>query len=1042
MKNLTVYKASAGSGKTFTLAVSYLKLLIRNPQNHRSILAVTFTNKATEEMKTRILSQLYGIWQGLKSSDDYLKAICSDLDISEDYARKQAGTALHLLLHDYSRFRVETIDSFFQSVLRELAHELDLTTNLRIELNGKMVEEQAVDALIDNIQDDHTLQKLIMTFIRENIDNDKGWNVIKGVKKFGETIFKDEYQNEKNNLIGKADNAKFCNNYRQTMRTIRQIAEERLTQIGAEFGEKLNDYGLTVGDLKNRERGIASFFNKLATRNYKDLFGKTIKNAMEGDYDVWHTKNNPKTEVIRLAAQEIFMPQINEARNLFIDMNTSELTEKHIYELQLLHRIEMKVEEMNHDNYRFLLSNTQKLLHDVIGSSDTPFIYEKTGARLTNIMIDEFQDTGALQWANFKVLLDDCMAHNDGNLIVGDVKQSIYRWRSGDWRLLNNIDKIFEHELLEIKSLQTNYRSQRNIIAFNNAFFKHAAAIEANLVEKNTKRDAKELITAYADVHQEVAKKEGGGYVSVKLLLNNEYDTMMLEEIAATLRRLVDAGIPQNKIAVLMREKKYIPLLADYMTVADPEIKLISDEAFRLDASIVVNMIVCALRLIVHPDDTLTEEVLRQFAHGQLPEDFNLQKLKVLPTYELIEKIYSIFDMEKIEGQSAYVAAFYDKIAEMSQDSIVTVETIVDAWDDNICETTIQSDELTGVRMLTVHVSKGLEFDNVIIPYSDWQVDKYNEILWCKPDKPPYNDFPILPIDYSKKMAGTIYESYYNEEYLQQHVDNLNIMYVAFTRAARSLFIIGKRNGSSNHRSKVIEECITKIAPELGATLTGIDNPDIALEFEYGSLVVPNASASDSKGSKTDRNVFLKQPDIQDISIQSFKDKFIFRQSNKSRDFISGEDLDDDRKEYIRMGLILHDILSKINTTDDIPTSVERLRNEGILDEKSAAKVNDLLTERLSSTQAKDWFSGHWKLYNECTILDVDEDTMEVTIRRPDRVMTDGDKYIVVDFKFGVPKPEHRTQVAEYMSLIQSMTHANVEGFLWYVYNNNITKVS
>ena len=609
---LTVYKASAGSGKTFTLATEYIRLLVENPQSYRTILAVTFTNKATEEMKTRILSQLYGIWKQLPESDRYLKAIEEKTGLAPETISERAGQGLANLLHNYNYFRVETIDTFFQSVLRNMARELDLTTNLRIGLNDVQVEELAVDQMIEDLSTTDIVLQWILKYIMENISDDKSWNVISQIKKFGRTIFRDEYKQVSRALEKKMSEPGFFDDYTACLREIRKKAVERMEEIAESFFDTLDGEGLTIDDFLYGKAGICGFFIKLRQGTFDEsIVGKRVTDCL-GDPTKWCKKTHPEREMIISLADgplgEILRYAMDERPRQWKLYNSADLTLRHLNQLRLLSSIERKVRELNETSNRFLLSDTQQLLHSLISDSDSPFIFEKIGTQLEHVMIDEFQDTSTIQWQNFKVLLAETMSHEQGSsLIVGDVKQSIYRWRSGDWRLLNDIEKQFNNQLITTLPLKTNYRSERNIVTFNNIFFCQAANLEYLAQEELNKAEAEQLQKAYADVEQEIPEnRQAKGEILFRLFPGEDYEEVILQQLAETIGTLTARGIPQKDIAILVRVNAYIPIIAQYFMEQMPEVTIVSDEAFRLDASPAVNLLVQALRLLTHPDDQLT----------------------------------------------------------------------------------------------------------------------------------------------------------------------------------------------------------------------------------------------------------------------------------------------------------------------------------------------------------------------------------------------------------------------------------------------------
>ena len=1076
VKPLSVYKASAGSGKTFTLATEYIRLLVENPLSYRNILAVTFTNKATEEMKMRILSQLYGIWKQLPDSSDYLEVIRQKTGFETNFISERAGIALANLLHNYNYFRVETIDTFFQSVLRNMARELDLTTNLRIGLNDYQVEELAVDQLIADLSTTDVMLQWILKYIMENISEDKAWNIISQIKNFGHTIFRDDYKAVSRQLEQKMQEEGFFEDYTRRLREMRQMAEEHMKEIAESFFDNLEGEGLTIDDLANKSRGIAGFFLKLR----KGIFDPSIENASVanclGSPEKWCAKTHPRRDLIVMLAEttlgDILRYAVSERPRQWKLYKSADLTLRHLNQLRLLSSIEQKVHELNESANRFLLSDTQQLLHSLIGESDSPFIFEKIGTQLEHVMIDEFQDTSTVQWQNFRVLLAEAMSHEgSSNLIVGDVKQSIYRWRSGDWRLLNDIEQQFNTQQIETLPLKTNYRSERGIITFNNAFFRQAADLEYATQRELGESEANQLQRAYADVEQLIPdKRQSGGYVDIRLLPgSDDYQDLTLQHIAQTIADLISQGIRQQQIAILVRANASIPHIAHYFMEQMPQVTIVSDEAFRLDASQAVCLLVHALRLLIHPDDLLTKAaIVRTYRcdvlgehdeesqlllsttdlDSHLPEDYiaHFDQLLSLPLYDLVERLYAIFGLETLDTQSAYVSAFYDRLSDYVNENATDISDFLREWDETLCSKTIQSDENEGVRIFSIHKSKGLEYNHVIIPFCDWTIERGGNILWCTPTEEPFSDLPIAPIDYSQKqMMGTIYEQDYLHEHLQNTVDNLNLLYVAFTRARKSLYVIGRRGGK-NTRSALIEQCLPLIVNKLeGATLEGLEDEKGDLHFAYPhstTNISPSSFLLPPSSKKTSQNPFLQPSEPINVAVRTFASKVNFQQSNRSRNFVEGDDEEtQQRRQYIQTGSVLHEIFSTIRTAADIPDALQRLQFEGVLYDEhiTTERITEMLKKRLEHPRVHDWFSDRWTLFNECTILSVEDGQLHE--RRPDRVMTDGKEWIIVDFKFGAPHPEYHDQVREYMQLLASMGHQHISGYLWYVYSNRIEEI-
>ena len=1084
---LTVYKASAGSGKTFTLASEYITLVVKNPQDYRSILAVTFTNKATQEMKTRILSQLYGIAHSLPDSEAYYEQVRMKTGFSEQTIRENAAKALSLLTHHYNEFRVQTIDAFFQSVLRNLARELNLTANLRVDLNDEQVEAQAVDELINSLEEGEEVLNWIRDYIDKNIEDDKGWNVISQIKDFGKNIFKDFYKDHKTELDNRFSDESFFNDFITDLRERRTRILNRLNEHAKQMYKKIRDENLDNPNLFNRgANGLLSHIIKLTKGTpSNDATPQYVQSCI--DYaDKWPASKCPAKEraaIIELASVSLCsdLKILNDYRiKDWREYQSCNLTLKHLSQLRLLHAISEAVDEINKDTNRFMLSNTQSLLCTLMKDSDTPFVFEKMGAYLKHIMIDEFQDTSTIQWNNFRKLLDNCMAQVDShNLIVGDVKQSIYRWRQGDWKLLNNIEHDFTKEQIKIEPLDTNYRSEENIIRFNNAFFKQAVSQTVNELESERIQGATELVEAYKEIEQKPRKDNGKGCVRIKLFRYDtknasDYKQNILNELIENIRQLLDQGYKQKDIAILARSKTVIPDIVDSFQNIDKAVSLVSDEAFRLDASLAVNVIIEALRLLTHPHDKLTESKLVKLYQQQViktGKDFNdlfvgenstelksflpsgyidkFESLSRLSLIDLVDEIYSLFSLDSLGGQSAYVCTFYDTLNEYLRDHPADIDDFIEEWEDTLSSNTIQSDEVDGIRLITIHKSKGLEYDNVLIPFCDWELEKTNGItIWCSGDdkEKPYGELPLIPVDYSSKMLGTVFEDDYKEEHLQNTVDNMNLLYVAFTRAGKNLFITGKkykeRTKGKSERSHIIQYIIEELAKELPGAIIDDAGENGPISFELGTLSTCEERVEKEKATE---NPFELSPKTHKLKIETFPHPVSFRQSNKSHDFIKGEDIDpSDARRYIKVGNVLHQLFSTILTEADIKPRLKELEQAGIIynDDITSRELQNKISCALSNEKVKNWFSPGWKLFNECTILDYDKETGDVYEHRPDRVMTDGKEMIVVDFKFGKPRDEYHEQVQRYMRLLMRMGYKQVSGYIWYVLRNEIVPTS
>lgn len=1057
MSELIVYKASAGSGKTFTLAVEYIKLLIRNPRAYRQILAVTFTNKATAEMKERILSQLYGIQIGDPDSDAYLKRIIAETGHSEDEIRTTAGIALGYMLHDYSRFRVETIDSFFQSVMRNLARELELSPNLNIELNNVEVLSDAVDSMIEKLGPNSPVLVWLLDYIDERIADDKRWNVSDEIKSFGRNIFDEGYIEKGDGLRRRLRDPNVIHNYRKTLKEMETAALEQMKEFAQQFENVLSSQSLKPTDLKNGAKGIGSYFNKLKNGILGDeIVNATVIKCLDDETN-WAAKTSKQYTDIILLASSILMPLLQNAeqyrsRNNRI-VNSCRLSTQHLNKVRLLTNIDEEVRQLNRENNRFLLSDTNALLHQLVKDGDSSFVFEKIGTNIRNVMIDEFQDTSRMQWDNFKLLLLEGLSQGADSLIVGDVKQSIYRWRNGDWGILNGLNKQLGYFSIRTETLKTNRRSETNIIRFNNSIFSAAVDYLNEMYNKQLGSICEPLINAYADVEQESPRNKQQGYVKVEFLEPDEehdYTEQTLISLGMEVEHLLQSGVKLNDIAILVRKNKSIPRIADYF---DKQLnyKIVSDEAFRLDASLAICMMLDALRYLSDPENRIVKAQLAtnyqlQILHSEydlnslllhkaeelFPPAFleRMAELRLMPLYELLEELFSLFELHRIEQQDAYLFAFFDAVTDYLQSHSSDPDSFIRYWNETLSGKTIPSGEVEGIRIFSIHKSKGLEFHTVLLPFCDWKLENEttNQLVWCVPQEAPFNELDIVPVNYSSAMAESVYRTDYLHERLQLWVDNLNLLYVAFTRAGKNL-IIWSRKGQRNTMAELLTGALPQAANKLDQEW------DEEQVYELGDLCPSENEKKIDSGNKLTR-----KPEKLPVNMESMHPDIEFRQSNRSADFIKGlsEEESDDR--FINHGQLLHTLFSAIETKDDIEPAIHHLIFEGIIGSKEAEeRIRSLTVKAFSLPEVQEWYSGEWRLFNECAIIYKDKGVLQT--RRPDRVMMKNEQVVVVDFKFGKANKKYNKQVKGYMQLLSRMGYKNITGYLWYVEEEIIEKV-
>ncbi len=1069
-KTLYIYRASAGSGKTFTLAVEYIKLLIANPKAYRHTLAVTFTNKATGEMKERILGSLHGVGNALDESHDYfLKISAAFPSMSEQELRARAREALHLILHDYGHFRIETIDAFFQSILRGLAKELELSGDLEIliEDDGQLLSS-TVDQLIKRLTPTSQETAWLVEYVEEYLQSDKGWNVRHAIKKFSENILKEEYQQKGDKLRQQIceNNGALLTNYRNTLVAIEQEITGKIKSIAKQFFDIANTHGFTADDFAYKDKGVWGFFTKLQQGNPIELGNRM------SDY-----KNNPEKISKKLAPEQCqkIAALIAQSETIYNNdiLRFSSVKESltRFHQLRLLNSIADTLREENNRENRFLLAQTTYLLSRMI-DNDTSFIFEKIGTEINHIFIDEFQDTSRLQWVCFKVLLEEVMSRGGFNLIVGDVKQAIYRWRNSDWNILNNMDSEFKNiatgDYLTEKmqeSHTTNYRSMHNIVRFNNALFKEAAKIVATGYSDQLGSRIDDLTRAYSDVEQQLSPhKPNCGYAELRLVEGGKKEEEFVEavnkELVETLRTLIEEkGVRPGDITILVRKRDVIEPIVKAFNNAFPMYSIVSDSAYELSSSMALRTLLAAMRNVLTPHDrinsielvTLYNKIVKRRIIDNdtlfglageydtlLPATFVEQRreLSERPIYELIEQLLVLFELGTIEGEEAYIYSFLDHTSKYLQTNSSNLSDFIEAWDEKLSQKSIPSGEGNSVRIVTIHKSKGLEFHTVIIPHANWAMLKsQGDILWCHPEEEPFDGLDLLPISYKQSLLQTIYANDYNNETLFRLVDNLNMLYVALTRAKANLIVFSNANAAKDYTGSLLASLIE------GKWLDGTTYNSEKKLLTYGAIVGSKSkdTATEKEKDKKQENPFTQTSTPIEQPFVSYKNRLTSRQSNNLARFLATTPDSLEDTEYMDKGELLHEIMSHLITGKELDKELTKKQLEGIIaTDTYRESIKKLLERALSHPTASQWFDGSHTVINECSIL-YREGTQKVC--RPDRVMIRGDQAIVVDFKFGKALPAHITQVQMYMSNLALMGYRNVKGYLWYVYKNSIVPV-
>ncbi|MFM7329867.1 MAG: UvrD-helicase domain-containing protein, partial [Bacteroidota bacterium] len=771
MKPFVVYASSAGSGKTWTLAKEFLTLSLQQESSRfRHILAVTFTNKATQEMKDRIIRYLTEFSEG--TSGDLGNAICAEAGLIPEQLKIRSRVMLSEILHRYHDFSVSTIDSFFQKVIRAFTREAGLNGNFTLELDTNTPLRAIIGSMMDDLGKDEQLTNWITEFASERLQEGKSWNIAGNLMDFAKVIFTEEFKLREARILESMEAGKPAE-LQAALRAMKNRSMEQLKSRGQTAMAALSANGITVTDFSNRDSGTAyKFFREWSNGNSIDA-GKRVLDAA-ASADNWALKK-PTTggvQLIALANQQL-MALLNEMLKTAATWHTCNLMLRDFSAYGLLAVILRKYQEWKAEQNVLLIADAPQFLNKVIGGSDTPFLYEKTGTRYHHFLIDEFQDTSRLQWMNFRPLVVNALAEGNRNLVVGDVKQSIYRFRGSDPALLSSLATDIGVAQTETKQLSVNYRSAKAVVTFNNLLFETAARLVNDEVGDTRAGEA------YDGVAQKINRGEKG-HVEVRFFKKwqDVGRELALNTLPHTIEQIQQAGGKPGDITILVRDNKegteIVRFLLEYKHSPDakPDVvyDIVSGESLRLEVADSVSFLLACLKVIARPSETLArgEAVMEWWRiRGVEPrgeritsvwsEEEELMQLQDLSLRtcsvpELTEELIRRFRLGENIREIPYLQAFQDALMEFNAKEKNDLNAFFDWWEDNSAKKSVKMPETTGaMKLYSIHKSKGLEFPYVIIPFCDWNLDhKFNPLLWCEAGG-QFESFGLIPIRYGKK---------------------------------------------------------------------------------------------------------------------------------------------------------------------------------------------------------------------------------------------------------------------------------------------------
>ncbi|RUA30923.1 MAG: hypothetical protein DSY76_01990 [Bacteroidetes bacterium] len=1047
--SLVVYKSSAGSGKTTTLVNEYLSLALLKPERFSSIIALTFTIKATTEMKERVFQVLDKIIHLDEHKDDLgllsgLKHIQDRTELSIPEIQTRAKKLLKNILHNYSDFAFSTIDSFVMSIVRSFAHDLNLPLDFNVDLDTDFIIEQAVVMLFENIGKNDALTDFLIQYILQKADSEGNLRIQGELEELGKILF-DSSNYQSIEKLSNIDLKQFSSVRNSLQADIAKYEKVLITE--ARKGLKLIDDN-NIPHKNFSSSTIPKQFIKILNKDFS-LNPKAIENPEE---NLFYTKGNKKKlditapiDSIRDALVEI-LNTIRNHRDLYeADYIDKVLIYEKINPLALLSEIKHQLDIYKEENNVIHISESNKMISDIVLNEHIPFIYERVGRRYHHFLIDEFQDTSVIQWNNLIPLIDNALADGNFNMLVGDAKQSIYRWRDGDVDQFINLPKIKNANSSEImkeraksiernyrkENLQNNYRSELNIIEFNNTFFKYLAENEYGL---NSERIAK----IYEKHEQIPAKTKDNGRVVLRHF--PEKGEISYEEgLVKQVDELLNQNYQLKDIAIIARTKKVLERNSDILIKHG--YKVISNETLYIAKNPIVNLITSILYFVgnnnrknhflncIHLLNKLhnkEQKAALENINSSLKklggnDDMNIlvraiaefgfklssNQLQELQAYDLAE--YIISKLHLSNPANPFVQSLLNNILENSQKNGSGIHAFIDFWELKKEKLSIQLPEnIDAIKLLTIHKSKGLEFPVVIFPANGFRRRK-GSFHWVNPKEVGIETLETAMVNHKAALEASSFKDQYLDEEDKLNMDDINMIYVACTRPTEQLIIF------SEDKKDNIWKKIKDFNIENDKFITLDDNHKV-----YGRF-----SKHIQKNEEVQENVIKKTLST------SWVNKFHLKQSLKTK-------LSENTLARIEKGKTIHAILSHIRSTDDIEPTLTKFILQGIISSKEKVYYSEEIKRIITDEKIRDYFSKNNREINENSIILPDGNQL-----RPDKVILRENKTIIIDYKLSnytslseTEQKKHFSQLQNYQNILKEMKYPSIEAHLIYIGEN------
>ncbi len=1011
-----IYNASAGSGKTYTLTKEYLKIILSSSRSYQRILAITFTNKAVNEMKERILGSLFDFSRNTTTS--MFLEISKELKLDADTLQTRATTTLKEILHNYAFFDISTIDKFTHRLIRTFAKDLKLPQNFEVVLDRDLLLDEAVSRLINKAGRDRQLTKVLVDFALEKIDDDKSWDIAIDLNKVGKLIFNETDEQHLKKFETKSVDAflSFQNTIQKKLSTL----EKTITSAATEALRTMDENGLEHSDFKSS--WFPKFLLKIKNRDFTMDFKAGWKQNFDSE-PLYAGKCDGAKKAILDSLHHHFSQHFNTIKNSAYSYQFLKNVYKNIVPLTVINAIQQEVKAIQRERDQLSISEFNSIISNEIKNQPAPFIYERLGEKYRHYFIDEFQDTSEMQWNNLIPLIDNALSTENGSLfLVGDAKQAIYRWRGGKAeQFLNLVNRNTNPFVIppQIEVLPQNYRSYEEIIKFNNSFFTATSPLLNNGIYR----------TLFEDGNQQKYNAKEGGLVKLTFLEPEDGENLVTAycvEVLNIVKAVREKKYSYKDICILVRGNKEGVLLADYLT--QHQIPIISSESLLLKSNPKIRFLVNLLRLQNQPEDMeLAYEVLSFLSigmenrhyfiskHLRNPTEvlkssfrYDLDKLKTLSVFDGLEYAIKQFDLAR--NSDGYVNHFMDVVLEIEQKEGIGAPIFLAYWEKKKDSLSIAAPAaVNAVQIMTVHKAKGLEFEIVIYPFANSNI--YQEIepkLWLPVEPVSYDGFEEVLISKKQEVVNysSIAEAAYNEEHQKLELDAFNVLYVAMTRAVKALYVITKKDLSKTgaHKPNYYSGLFIQFLKENGLWNETVDN------YSFGVLE-GNEQNYASNNSET-------------IPYQySFKDRPSFRILAKS-----GVLWDTTREDAISKGNLVHFIMGLIETEKDVQKAMELVIRSGDLASEELELLKNKIYAIIEHPKLAPYYKEGLEVKNERDII-----TENGKILRPDRIVIQDSKATIIDYKTGKQNPKYKEQLYSYADALKAMGYSIKNKIIIYI---------